>query len=65
MNISVIGLGKLGAPMAALLAGKGHTVIGVDVNPFAVDSLNKGMAPVHEPELQEWINRNRQRCRQL
>jgi UDPglucose 6-dehydrogenase len=61
MNISVIGLGKLGAPMAALLAGKGHIVIGVDVNPLAVDALNIGIAPVHEPELQEWINRNRAR----
>jgi UDPglucose 6-dehydrogenase len=61
MNISVIGLGKLGAPMAALLAGKGHTVVGVDVNPSAVDALNRGIAPVHEPELQEWINRSRPR----
>ena len=61
MNISVIGLGKLGAPLAALLAGKGHTVIGVDVNSLAVDSLNRGIAPVHEPDLQEWISRNRLR----
>lgn len=61
MNISVIGLGKLGAPMAALLAGKGHTVVGVDTNPSAVDALNRGIAPVHEPELQEWINRSRAR----
>ena len=61
MNISVIGLGKLGAPMAALLAGKGHTVIGVDLNRFAVDALNSGRAPVHEPELQEWIDRSRGR----
>lgn len=61
MNISVIGLGKLGAPMAALLAGKGHTVIGVDLNRCAVDALNNGIAPVHEPELQEWINRSRAR----
>jgi UDPglucose 6-dehydrogenase len=61
MNISVIGLGKLGAPMAALLAGKGHTVVGVDVNPSAVDALNRGIAPVHEPELQEWINLSRAR----
>src|ERR1700686_1840230 len=61
MNISVIGLGKLGAPMLALLAGKGHTVVGVDVNPSAVDALNRGIAPVHEPELQEWINLGRAR----
>jgi UDPglucose 6-dehydrogenase len=61
MNISVIGLGKLGAPMAALLAGRGHTVVGVDVNPSAVDAFNRGIAPVHEPELQEWINLSRER----
>lgn len=61
MNISVIGLGKLGAPLAALLAGKGHTVVGVDINPLAVDALNRGIAPVHEPDLQEWINRSRAR----
>lgn len=61
MNISVVGLGKLGAPMAALLAGKGHTVVGVDVNPMAVDAFNRGIAPVHEPELQEWIDRSRAR----
>src|SRR4051794_2839628 len=61
MNISVIGLGKLGAPLAALLAGKGHTVVGVDVNTLAVDALNRGIAPVYEPELQDWINRSRAR----
>ena len=33
MKTSVIGLGKLGAPLAAVLASKGHEVIGVDVNP--------------------------------
>ena len=61
MNISIIGLGKLGSPMAALFAGKGHTIIGADVNPVAVDLLNKGTAPVHEPELQDWITRNKAR----
>ncbi len=33
MKISIIGLGKLGAPMAAVMAHKGHTVVGVDINP--------------------------------
>ena len=33
MKISIIGLGKLGSPMAAVMAHKGHTVMGVDVNP--------------------------------
>ena len=33
MKLSIIGLGKLGAPMAAVMAHKGHTVVGVDINP--------------------------------
>jgi UDPglucose 6-dehydrogenase len=61
MNISVVGLGKLGAPLAGVLAGKGHTVIGVDVDLSVVDALNSGIAPIREPDLQEWISRGRQR----
>ncbi len=33
MRISIIGLGKLGSPMQAVMAHKGHTVVGVDLNP--------------------------------
>jgi UDPglucose 6-dehydrogenase len=61
MNISVIGLGKLGMPMAAVLAHKGHTIVGVDVNPHFVGAVNSGKAPVNEPGLQEMIDRNRER----
>ena len=61
MRISVIGLGKLGMPMAAVLAHKGHTIVGVDVNPHAVAAVNNGKAPVNEPGLQEMIDRNRER----
>ncbi len=35
MNISVVGLGKLGAVLAGVMADKGHEVVGVDVNPAA------------------------------
>lgn len=52
-KISVIGLGKLGACLAALFAGKGFSVIGVDVNPWIVEAVNKGKAPVDETFLQE------------
>ncbi|AMW34380.1 UDP-glucose/GDP-mannose dehydrogenase family protein [Haematospirillum jordaniae] len=57
MNVSVIGLGKLGAPLAAVLAAKGHNVIGVDLNNCTVQSINNGIAPVDEPQLQDMINR--------
>ena len=39
MNISVVGLGKLGAPLAAVLASKGFDVVGVDLNQTYVDAL--------------------------
>ncbi|MBI4539321.1 MAG: UDP-glucose/GDP-mannose dehydrogenase family protein [Gemmatimonadetes bacterium] len=57
MKISVVGLGKLGAPLAALLADKGHTVIGVDVDARPVLLMNQGRTPVFEPGLPELIER--------
>ena len=53
--VSVIGLGKLGAPMAACIAARGFHVKGVDSNPKKVDCLNRKMAPVKEPGLEELI----------
>lgn len=61
MRASVIGLGKLGSPLAAVLASKGHEVIGVDLNSHFVDALNKGKAPVAEPRLQELIDASKGR----
>jgi UDPglucose 6-dehydrogenase len=61
MKLSVIGLGKLGAPLAAVLASKGFPVIGTDLNPAFVDAINAGHAPVDEPRLQELIDENRER----
>ncbi len=61
MKLSIIGLGRLGAPMAAVLADSGHQVIGVDVKPDVVRALNEGRAPVPEPHLADYIARNRDR----
>lgn len=61
MRVAVIGLGKLGSPLAAVLASKGHTVIGVDLNEAFVDAINAGRAPVVEPQLQELIDKSRDR----
>jgi UDPglucose 6-dehydrogenase len=63
MHISVIGLGKLGAPLAAVFASKGFDVIGVDVNGASVEAINAGRAPVDEPRLQELIDKNRHSLR--
>lgn len=63
MNLSVIGLGKLGACSAAAFAAKGHKVIGVDLNPDYVAAINSGRAPVVEPLLQEYITKSSGRLR--
>ena len=58
MEISVVGLGKLGAVLAGVIANKGHRVIGVDLNPAFVDAINAGRATVREPGLDEMIRNN-------
>src|SRR4029077_7787926 len=55
MKVSVIGLGKLGSPMAACLAAKGLDVIGIDTDPRKVEAINQGRPPVHEPGLREML----------
>lgn len=58
MKISVIGLGKLGLPMAAVFASKGHDVVGVDSNGPTVESLNNGSVPIREPGLENLLQKN-------
>jgi len=58
MRISIVGLGKLGAPMAVVMADNGHSVVGVDCDPTRVDKVNAGLAPVQEPELAQMIALN-------
>jgi GDP-mannose 6-dehydrogenase len=55
MNVSVFGLGYVGSVSAASFAGDGHTVVGVDVNPDKVASLNEGRSPIVEKGLDELI----------
>jgi UDPglucose 6-dehydrogenase len=55
VNVSVIGLGKLGAVLAAVLADAGHKVIGVDTNTSSVAAINSGLSPVEETGLAELI----------
>ena len=61
LRISVVGLGKLGAPLAAVLASRGFHVVGTDIDPEPVSELNAGRAPVSEPGLQDIIDLSRDR----
>ena len=53
--VSVVGLGKLGACMAAAIASRGVRTIGVDLSPTAVEKIRQKLAPVFEPGLAEMI----------
>jgi nucleotide sugar dehydrogenase len=54
--VAVIGLGKIGLPLAAQFAGKGMTVIGCDVLPAVVETVNAGHSHIEEePGLEEKI----------
>lgn len=50
-TISVIGLGYIGLPTAAVFASRKKKVIGVDVNQSAVDTINRGEIHIIEPDL--------------
>lgn len=62
-DVSIFGLGKLGASMAAGMGSRGFNVIGVDISKAAVDAVNEGRAPVQETGLAEMISANRERIR--
>jgi UDP-N-acetyl-D-mannosaminuronic acid dehydrogenase len=51
LTVSVIGLGYIGLPTAAMFASRKLKVIGVDVNRHAVDTINQGRIHIVEPEL--------------
>lgn len=50
-TISVIGLGYIGLPTAAMFASRKKKVIGVDVNQHAIDTINQGKIHIVEPDL--------------
>jgi UDP-N-acetyl-D-mannosaminuronic acid dehydrogenase len=56
-SVSVIGLGYIGLPTAALLACKGYTVTGVDINTNIVDTINSGAIHIVEPDLDHYVKK--------
>jgi len=54
-SVCVVGLGYIGLPTAATLAGAGHRVIGVDTNPSVVDTINAGRIHIVEPGLADLV----------
>jgi len=56
-KISVIGLGYIGLPTAAMFAAYGKQVIGVDVNQDTVDTINRGEIHIVEPDLDAIVHK--------
>lgn len=58
MKIAVVGLGKIGLPLAAQFADRGHSVVGVDINAETVAQVNAGREPFPgEAHLAEYLQR--------
>ena len=55
ISVSVIGLGYIGLPTAALLASKGYEVKGIDINEHVVKTINKGAIHIVEPDLDAYV----------
>ena len=62
-TVAVIGLGKLGSPMAASISAHGVAVIGADLDASKVEAINRGEPPVNETNLADYIRRGRARLR--
>jgi UDP-N-acetyl-D-glucosamine dehydrogenase len=56
MKIAVVGMGKIGLPLAVQYAKKGNTVIGIDINPKTIELINQGLEPFpEEANLKEYL----------
>jgi UDP-N-acetyl-D-mannosaminuronic acid dehydrogenase len=55
-TISIIGLGYIGLPTAAVFASRKVKVIGVDLNQHAVDTINRGQIHIIEPDLDKVVH---------
>ncbi|MEG3163605.1 UDP-N-acetyl-D-mannosamine dehydrogenase [Sphingomonas sp. PB2P19] len=55
MKVCIVGLGYIGLPTAAVIAGRGIQVVGLDVSQVAVDAVNAGRPHIVEPGLPELV----------
>jgi UDP-N-acetyl-D-mannosaminuronic acid dehydrogenase len=56
-DVAVIGLGRVGLPLALSFAGRGLRVIGVDNDPARLDAVRGGAMPFEEPGAQALLER--------
>jgi len=56
MKLTVLGLGYIGLPTAAMFANRGYDVLGVDVNEELVNDISNGDLKVEEPGIKAFLN---------
>lgn len=56
-SVSIIGLGYIGLPTAAVFASKGLAVVGVDINAMLISQINSGSASIVEPDLDALVKK--------
>lgn len=54
-QVSVIGLGYIGLPTAAMFASRNLSVVGIDINSHAVETINSGRIHIFEPDLEDLV----------
>jgi 3-hydroxyacyl-CoA dehydrogenase len=60
LEISVIGLGYIGLPTAAVFASRKLRVTGIDINPETVSTINRGLVHIVEPDLDQLVQQSAQ-----
>jgi UDPglucose 6-dehydrogenase len=63
VRVAVFGAGYVGLVTGACFADLGHDVVVRDVVEAKIDALRAGVVPIHEPGLDELLERNAQRLR--
>jgi UDPglucose 6-dehydrogenase len=58
MKVTVIGTGYVGLVTGTCLAESGNSVACVDTDPRKIEMLKKGIVPIYEPGLKEYLDRN-------
>jgi UDP-N-acetyl-D-mannosaminuronic acid dehydrogenase len=56
-KVCMLGLGYIGLPTACTLAAQGVRVVGVDINPYVIQTLRNGELHIHEPGLRELVQK--------
>ena len=62
MNITIIGIGRLGLPFALLLDRAGYNVLGIDVNHELVEQINNKTYKSYEPEVNDYLEKSNLKC---